>query len=303
MARVALSEKREAAQEKMRGSLSRAMRWAVSGRDRQAPRIGLVLGSGSTRAWAHVGVIGALEEEGIQIDVVAGASAGAVAGAFLAAGAMDELTKFATEHTSLWHTLTYVDPTLRGPGLLSGKKFMDLLERRLPVRNFSELRIRLGIVATNITDMEEVHLFEGPLIPALRASIALPFVLAPVEKDGVQLVDGGVLNPIPVNLARKLGADLVIAVDLNSTEEPVRATSSTGVLDRSFSTMFRRIRSQNLRLDPPDVLIEPRLSSFGRLDYHRSDEGIGEGYRAAREKMPEIRRKLKSPVVTTEATL
>jgi NTE family protein len=267
------------------------------------PKIGLVLGSGSTRGWAHVGAIHALEEEGIQIDVVTGASVGAIAGAFLAARAMEKLAEFATEHTSLWHTLTYVDPTLTGPGLLSGRKFNDLLERKFPVRDFSELKIRLGVVATNITDMEEIHLFEGPLIPALRASVALPLIFPPVEMDGLQLVDGGVLNPIPVNLARKLGADFVIAVDLNSSEEPVRATSSTGVLDRSISTMLRRIRSQNLRLDPPDVLIEPRLSSFGRLDYHRADEGIGEGYRAAREKMPEIRRKLKSPVATTETGL
>lgn len=93
-----------------------------------------MLGSGSTRGWAHVGVIHALEEEGIKIDVVTGASAGAIAGAFLAAGATAELAKFAKEHTSLWHTLTYVDLTLRGPGLLSGRKFIDLLERRLVLR-------------------------------------------------------------------------------------------------------------------------------------------------------------------------
>lgn len=252
------------------------------------PRIGLALGSGAARGWAHIGVIEALEKAGVQIDVVTGTSAGAVIGAFYAAGALKSLRNFAESHRSIRQTFAYLDVVIARRGLVGGERFADYLVENLPARRFEDLRCPLGVVAADLVTLREVHISSGPLLPAIRATVAVPGFLSPQENGKRQLVDGGLLNPVPVNLARKLGADIVIAVDLNAHPTEKRAGSLTEVISRSVLAMQQRIRLAQRHDNPPDVLIEPVLSGIRFMDYHRTEEAIAEGARAAQRKMDEV---------------
>lgn len=255
------------------------------------PRIGLALGAGAARGWAHVGVIKALEEAGIPIDVVAGTSAGAIIGAFYAADALDRLYEFSEKFTSIYHNLMIMDFALHPQGLLEGKRFVRTLAQYLPERYFENLRIPLGVAAANISDMQEVHITAGALLPAIRASIAVPGFMKPLEYEGQYLVDGAVLNPVPVNLVRNLGADVVIAVDI--CDFPAnRCQNAWEVMNRSVETMMHRIRMLNRHLEKPDVVIEPDMKGLGFFDNHRSQESIEAGYNAARAALPEIRKSI-----------
>jgi len=257
------------------------------------PRIAVALGSGAARGWAHIGVLRCLEKAHIPIHIVSGCSAGAVIGAFYAANALSVVEKFALDYKGVRDTFRYLDFSPRSGGLVAGKKFIGFLQESLPARTFAELKLPFGVVATDLVHMEEVHILEGPLLPAIRASVAVPGFLAPWEsgndlKNKRQLVDGGLLNPVPVSVARKLGADFVIAVDLNydKTHEP--AKSMAEIVTRSVETMRERHKAINFNLDPPDVIIEPVLPDFGFFDYHKTQEAIQMGQEASQKVLDRI---------------
>ncbi|HMU81903.1 MAG TPA: patatin-like phospholipase family protein [Leptospiraceae bacterium] len=261
------------------------------------PRIGVALGSGAARGWAHIGVLRCLEMNRIPVDVVAGCSAGAVIGAFYAARAMTQVEKFALMYKGVRDTFKYLDFSPRSGGLVQGKNFIKFLEEHLPVRNFSELKMPFGVVATDLVHMEEVHISDGPLLPAIRASVAVPGFLSPLESRSPagevrQLVDGGLLNPVPVSLCRKLGADIVIAVDLNSEKFHEPAKSMTDIMARSIDAMREVHKRNNFNFYPADVLVEPHMPEFGFFDYHRTQEAIDIGSKAAEEKLDRIKRLL-----------
>lgn len=177
-------------------------------------RIGLVLGSGAARGWAHVGVIRALEEAGLVPEIVCGSSSGAVIGALYVAGKLDRFERWGRELE--WRELVgYFDLSFRG-GLIKARKLFEFLGSQLPDQPIETLDRRFGAVATDLATGQEVWLREGSLIDSLRASIALPGLITPLEMGGRWLVDGGLVNPVPVSLCRALGADTVVAVDLNS---------------------------------------------------------------------------------------
>lgn len=193
-------------------------------------KIGLALGSGSARGWAHIGVIRALKEEGIRVDYVAGTSIGAVVGAVYSAGKIDVLEEW-VEHLRWRQILSFVDVILPHSGLIDGKKVANLIRKYVPVRNIEELDIPFSAVATNLLSGEEVILKHRDIIEAIRASISLPGIFTPVETNGIILVDGGLVNPLPVSVVRNMGADFVIAVDLNSDvipEKPAKKSTDTG---------------------------------------------------------------------------
>lgn len=264
------------------------------------PKVGLALGSGAARGWAHIGVIRELEEAGIRADIVTGTSAGGVIAAFYAADALDAAEKFARSYRSVRVTFSYMDFSIGKGGLVAGRRFESFLEDHLPVRKFSELKKPLGLVATDLAMMEEVHISSGAIIPAVRATVAVPGFLSPQVVDGMQLVDGGLLNPVPVSLARKLGADIVIAVDLNSTITRREPKSLTGIMGRTIDTMMNRVRLENFSRTPPDCLIEPVLADFGFMDYHRTDEAIEKGRLAAKASLGHIQRTLDSVITRSE---
>ncbi|ENO90181.1 patatin-like phospholipase RssA [Thauera linaloolentis] len=186
----------------------------VSPGHRREPVIGLALGSGAARGWAHLGVLRALAAEGVVPEVICGCSIGAFVGAAAASGDLDKLTQWA--ETLKWQdVVSLLDVSLRG-GLIKGDKLIGFFQRNFVDREFSELDTRFACVATELTSGREVWLQEGSVSAAVRASIALPGLMTPVMHGGRLLVDGGLVNPVPVSLCRAMGADIVIAVDLGS---------------------------------------------------------------------------------------
>ncbi len=178
--------------------------------------VGLVLGSGSTRGWAHIGVIEALEEEKIPIDYVAGCSIGSYVGAIYASGALESLKEFVLRMDGK-KVFSYFDVVFPRSGFLNGtKRLKELYSMHTDAADFYDLKIPLMMVATDLATGKKVVLKSGNILSALRATMSIPGLFAPVKVKGRWLVDGGLVDPLPVGVARALEADVVIAVDLNS---------------------------------------------------------------------------------------
>ena len=178
--------------------------------------VGLVLGSGSSRGWAHIGAIEALEDENIPIDLIVGCSVGAYVGAIYASGSLKSLKDFVLRMDGK-KVFSYFDIVFPRSGLLNGtKRLRELFSMHTDVQNFSELKIPLITVATDLETGQKVVINSGSILDALRASMSIPGLFAPAELKNRWLVDGGLLEPVPVSVARAVGADIVIAVDLSS---------------------------------------------------------------------------------------
>jgi len=183
--------------------------------ERSPLKIGLALGSGAARGWAHLGVIDELAALGLKPDVIAGCSIGAVVGGAYAAGRFDALKDFA-EKLDLFRMAKYFDLSFSGRGLFGGRVLSQWFSHLVGHERIEDLPLPFGCVAADIRSGREVWLREGPLTPAVRASIALPGLLTPLNLEGRWLIDGGVVNPVPISLARAMGADIVIAINLNA---------------------------------------------------------------------------------------
>jgi NTE family protein len=183
-------------------------------REPVTPTVGLALGSGSSRGWSHIGIIRALQERGIRPSVVAGASIGSLVGGAYASGQLDDLEAWARElgRVDVWRLL---DTTLRGGGVMTGNRLMGALAEVLEDHDIEDLPMPFAAVATELDTGVEVWLREDSMLDAIRASSGLPGLFTPVWHKGRWLIDGGVVNPVPVSLCRALGADYVIAVSLN----------------------------------------------------------------------------------------
>jgi NTE family protein len=186
-------------------------------------KLGLALGGGAARGWAHLGVLRVLEREGLSPDVIAGTSIGAVVGGCFAAGKLAELETFATSLTKR-SVMGLLDFHITGSGLISGDRLKRLLDRDLSDSRIESLPIRFATIATELGTGHEIWLTRGPLVEAMRASYALPGIMDPVKLGGRWLMDGALVNPIPVTAARALGADVVICVNLNG-DVRVRGTT------------------------------------------------------------------------------
>src|SRR2546423_6144915 len=277
------------------------------------PRIGLALGTGSARGWAHIGAIRALEERGVKPDLVCGTSIGALVGAAYASGELDQLEKWVTG-LAWTKVVRLMDLTWRG-GLIRGNRLFTLFRTIFQERNIEDLAIPYGAVATELYSGRELWLRHGNLLDAVRASCAMPGLLTPVVRDNVSLGDGGLVNPVPVSMCRALGAELVIAVDLSwgklgpyrdrgravaprevpgwlsrwvpkktNPDEPAVVPSIFEAFNISLDTVEVRVARSRLSGDPADILITPLLPDFATMDYHRAAEAIAEG-RTAVERM------------------
>ncbi len=178
------------------------------------PLIGLALGGGSARGWAHIGVLRALADAGIRPDLVCGTSIGALVGAAYVGDELDRLETW-VRSLRLQTVVSFLDFSLNG-GLIKGDRLIEFFRAHFVDRDIGELARPFGAVATDLRRGREVWLREGRVTDAVRASIALPGLFTPAQRDGSWLVDGGLVNPVPVSLCRAMGADLVIAVDLNA---------------------------------------------------------------------------------------
>jgi len=189
-------------------------------------QVGLALGGGGARGWAHIGVIRALEEHDVPIHCVAGTSIGALVGAIYVKGELPKLEKFATEITTDT-LLSMVDISLPGLGLVDGKHVKEFLYDYLADTQIEASKIPFCCVATNFLSKQEVVFESGSMADAVRASLSMPGVFAPVKHQESYLVDGGVMNPVPVNVVQSMGADVVIAVNLNHDHRPSRDQAIT----------------------------------------------------------------------------
>jgi NTE family protein len=194
------------------------------------PRLGLALGSGSARGWSHIGIVDALAERGLRPDVIAGASVGALVGAACAAGRLGELERWVCTLTQrdVWRL---VDTTFRGGGVMSGNRLMSTIAEQIGDAPIESLAMSFGAVAADLYTGEEIWLREGSFMAAVRASSGLPGLLAPTWHQQRWLIDGGVVNPVPVSLCRALGADVVIAVDLRRSLTKMAMRAPDGVVD------------------------------------------------------------------------
>ncbi len=192
-------------------------------------KIGIALGGGAARGWSHIGVLRVLAEEGIVPDMVAGTSIGAIVGGCLAAGKLDDLERFARSLTRR-RVIGLLDFSLSASGLIAGEKLRQLLEEDLGGLRIENLPIRFGAIATEITTGHEIWLTRGPLLQAVRASYALPGIINPVRIGNRLLVDGTLVNPVPVTAVRALGADVVLCVN-NNGDLKLRGTTIQSIED------------------------------------------------------------------------
>jgi NTE family protein len=264
----------------------------------RAPRIGLALGSGSARGWSHIGVLRVLEKAGISPSVVCGTSVGALVGAAYAAGELERLEAWV--RTLTWQKVVGFLDLRFGGGLITGTRLFDFFRAGFTDPGIAALPRRYGAVATELATGREVWLREGSVLDAVRASVALPGLFTAFEQDGRLLVDGGLVNPVPVSLCRALGADVVIAVDLNwdllgrrrRLDLPARETSMLDVLSASLNIMQVRITRSRLAGEPADAVIRPKLAELGLMDFHCAAASIAEGERAASQALPDVQQAL-----------
>lgn len=275
----------------------------MNGKVRHA--IGLALGAGAARGWAHIGVIERLEENGIHACAIAGSSIGALAGGLHAAGRLSALKDFALGLTRR-RVLSLLDISWRGSGLIAGERLGGLLDDVMGGMTFSDARIPFICIATELGTGHELWLRAGELAPAIRASYALPGVFRPVRVNGHWLIDGGVVNPVPVAACRALGARMVIAVnlgpetaagiaiqnppDIAASDKGKTAPSLTSVLVAAFNITQDRLARSRLAGDPPDISLTPRANGLGLFEFDKAKKAIDAGRDAVDRAMPEIER-------------
>lgn len=260
--------------------------------------IALALGGGAALGWAHIGVLRALEEGGIEVGAVAGTSIGALAAVCLAAdrlGALEEIARSANLRTML----RYLDPHMRRGAMLGGRMIARELQLHLGHLAFDDLAIPAAAVAADLATGEEVILDTGPVADAIRASMALPGIFHPIIRDGRVLIDGGAVMPVPVSVARSLGGDMpVVAVNLQG--DYANRASATGLRSgHRFTTMgvvrsaagllFSRLARQSLELTPPELEIAPRVGHIEVHHFMRAHELIEIGRSATEDALPAIR--------------
>jgi len=301
------------------------------------PKVGLALGSGSARGWAHIGVIQELAKIGIVPEIVAGSSIGAIVGVAYASNQLDKLDSWVRSLT--WkEIINYIDLNIMGGGFIQGDKLLDLARKYLEEDSIESLPRQFGMVATELDTGREIWFQDGSILDALRASIALPGMFTPIKLKGRWLVDGGLSNPVPVSLCRAMGADIVIAVNLNGdivgkhTRNHVnkkerldinhskendfwervsnQLTNSLNerkeiilsklfgnnletpglfnVLASSINIMQDRLTRSRMAGDPPDIILSPRLSELGLMEYDQADVAIEEGRACVQRMRPAL---------------
>lgn len=251
------------------------------------PKVGLALGSGGARGFAHIGVIKVLEEEGIPIDIIAGSSMGSLVGAFYTAGMDPEMmTKLAT-HLKKKYWLDYTVPKM---GFVTGEKIKEMVRILTHGKNIEELNIPLAIVATDLEKGERVVFTQGPVAQAVRASISIPGIFVPEEVDGRLLVDGGVIDRVPITVAKDLGAEVVIGVDVGMISTDAKITSIFDVIAQTIQVMEREIF--RYRIIEADVMITPSVGQYSATNFSQIEELISAGEEAARLSINQIKEAL-----------
>jgi NTE family protein len=256
---------------------------------KKPPRLGLALGGGAARGFAHVGVIQVLEEAGIRPDLVVGTSAGSLVAAFYASGKSGaQLQKVA----ETMEEATFTDWTLPlfSRGMLRGEALARYVTAQVGSRTIEDMPMPLGIVATDLNSGAGVLFRRGDTGMAVRASSAVPSVFQPVRIAGRDYVDGGLVSPVPVRFAREMGAELVVAVDISSPPDGNLADGSLQILLQTFAIMGKSINSFELR--DADVVLRPALGGVKSADFGARLKSIAAGRLAMQQALPELKRLL-----------
>ena len=250
-------------------------------------RIALVLGGGAARGFAHIGVIKALEAQGIVPDMVVGTSAGSVVGALYASG----MSGFELQSLALQMQENMLeDWTLPNRGVLKGEALQDFINQKVKNLTIQKLPKPLGVVATDLQSGEMTLFRTGNTGMAVRASSAVPGLFQPVEISGREYVDGGLTSPVPAQSARTMGADFVIAVDISNVSRRDKLTGTLDVLLQTFTIMGHTISRHEL--EDADVVIRPNTAAVSSTDFEGRHLAILEGEKAAAAIMPELKAKL-----------
>lgn len=255
------------------------------------PKIALVLGGGAARGFAHIGVIRALEQEKIPIDMIVGTSVGSLIGAIYASDLNSfelEWTAFSLEKEHLFDFAVLSAFTSMGP--VKGDKLEEFVRTKVPAANIENLKLPFAAVATDLNRGTRVVLDHGSVARAVRASSAIPGVFNPVEHQDRLLVDGGVVDNLPVAVAKSKGADIVIAVDISENVINFDLTNMVDVVLQSVNIMFRE--NVEYKKKEADILIAPAVGNVATLDFTQKKRCMQAGIKAAREALPEIRRKI-----------
>jgi NTE family protein len=249
--------------------------------------IGLALGGGAAKGFAHIGAIKMLEASGIHIDVVAGTSAGSVVGALYASG----MDAFAMQQAAIsLDEASIRDVRLFSGGLVQGKKLQDYVDGLVRQRPIERLKLSFAAVATELETGQRTVFRHGDTGAAVRASCSVPGVFEPAAIGGRHYVDGGVVSPVPVDAARELGADFVIAVDISARSDGTLPADMLGIFGRSVVIMGQHLGAQELAR--ADVVIRPQVNGIGPADFAQKDRAIMEGEKAALAAIPLIRARL-----------
>jgi NTE family protein len=250
-------------------------------------RIGLALGGGAAKGFAHIGVIKMLEANGIKVDVVSGTSAGSVVGALYASG----MDAFALQKQAVALDEDRIkDVRLFGGGLVQGQALQDYVATSVGNRPIEKLGKPFAAVSTRLEDGERTVFTRGNTGQAVRASSSIPGVFEPVAIGRFHYIDGGIVSPVPVDAARQLGADFVIAVDISSKAPGTAPGSLLGTVNQSITIMGQKLGAQELAR--ADVVIRPRVNGVGPAAFEQKEAVILEGERAAVAALPQIRAKL-----------
>jgi len=248
------------------------------------PRIGLALGGGAARGFAHIGVIQALEEGGIRPDLVVGTSAGSLVAALYASGLnARELAEIA----DAMDETAFADWSFPTRGLIRGEALAKFVREKTGGRSIEQMRIPLGIVATDLDSGQPILFQIGDPGSAVRASSAVPAVFQPVRIGGREYVDGGLVAPVPVRFARQMGAELVIAVDISAAPEGNATGDAVRMLLQTFSIMGRSIN--NFELRDADIVLRPRLAGVSAADFAARKRSIQSGREAMLAQLPDLR--------------
>lgn len=247
------------------------------------PLIALALGGGGAKGFAHIGVIKVLESHGIKVKIVTGTSAGSFVGSLYASGK----TGYQLQEIALnLEERDLRDLTLNKQGFLLGQKLQDFVNAQVGQKPIQQFPIRFAAVATQLDTGQKINFNQGNAGQAVRASCSIPNVFVPVNIQGKNYVDGGLVSPIPVQTARDMGADLVIAVDISARPQAGQSTNLMGLLDQTLNIMGQQGIDRELAL--ANVVIKPAVGNLGVMDLKQRHTSILEGERAAQQQLSKI---------------
>ena len=253
---------------------------------RKVPKLGLALGGGAARGFAHIGVIQVLEENGIKPDMVVGTSAGSVVAAFYASGKTGAQLQWLADSMDESQLTDWTVPFM-SRGMLRGEALGRYINTQLNGAKIEDLKIPLGIVATDLQNGDGILFRRGDIATAVRASSAVPSVFEPVRIGNKDYVDGGLVSPVPVRYARQMGADIVIAVDISSRPEDAKTTDMLKVLLQTFSIMGKSI--SQLEMAQAEVVVRPAMSDVGSTEFAARKKSIEAGRAAMKLALPALK--------------